>query len=126
MTLPLWKAAVATDKDPDTGRRVPCYPWHTTSTALQFTVGHAFMSDYVARFRPDIPLDQLACSCGWPTHSFDHLILHCPLGQTAWSTVSRASTYHDANVCRVPWHLTSPHEFFTHRAEDFVAVLDGC
>ena len=120
---PLWTAAVATNKDPDTGRRVPRFPRHTTSTALRFAVGHAFTSDYTARFRPDIPLDQLACSCGWPTHSFDHLILHCPRGRAARSTVSRASSYRDASVRRVPWHLTSPHEFFTRRAEDFVSFI---
>ena len=120
---PLWTAAVATNKDPDTGWRVPHCTRHTTSMALCFAIGHAFTSDYMVRFRPDIPLDQLACSRGWPTHSFDHLILHCPLGQTAWSAVFHASTYRDANVCRVPWRLTSPHKFFTRRAEVFVAYI---
>ena len=120
---PLWTAAVATDKDPDMGRRVPRYTQHTTSTALCFAVGHAFTPDYTARFRPDIPLDQLACSCGWPTHSFDHLVLHCPRGHVARTTVSHASTYRDGNVRRVPWRFTSPHEFFTRRAEDFVAYI---
>ena len=86
-------------------------------------MGHAFTSDYTARFRPDIPLDQLACSCGWPTHSFDHLVLHCPRGHAARSAVSRASSYRDASVRRVPWRLTSPHEFFTRRAEDFVHFI---
>ena len=86
-------------------------------------MGHAFTSDYTARFRPDIPVDQLACSCGWPTHSFDHLILHCPLGRVARSAVSCVSVYRDANVRRVSWRLTSPHEFFTRRAEDFVAYI---
>ena len=120
---PLWIAAVATDKDPDTGRRVPRYTRHTTSTALRFAVSHVFTSDYTARFRPNIPLDQLACSCGWPTHSFDHLVLHCPLRRAARSAISRASTYRDANICRVPWRFTSPHEFFTRQAEDFVAYI---
>ena len=36
---PLWTAAVATDKDPDSGRRVPRYPRHTTSTALLLRSG---------------------------------------------------------------------------------------
>ena len=31
---PLWTAAVATNNDPDTGRHVPRYTRHTTSTAL--------------------------------------------------------------------------------------------
>ena len=37
--------------------------------------------------------------------------------------VSHTSSYRDANVCRVPWHLTSPHKFFTRRAEDFVKYI---
>ena len=102
---------------------MPLFSWHTTFTALCFAIGHAFISDYTAHFRPDIPLDQLACSCGWPTHSFDHLILDCPHGHNAQSMMSWTSSYRDHNVHRVPWRLTSPHEFFTRHTEDFVSYI---
>ena len=46
-----------------------------------------------------------------------------PRGHAARLAVTRASSYRDANVRRVPWRLTSPHEFFTRRAEDFMAYL---
>ena len=69
---PLWKAAV------DKTDGVPCFTRHTTTTALRLAVGHAFTSDYTRRFRPDIPEDENYCSCGFPDHSFHHILYDCP------------------------------------------------
>ena len=120
---PLWIAAVATDREPEVGQCVPKFSWYTTFTALHFAIGHAFMSDYMACFQPDLPLDQLACTCGWPTHSFDHLLLNCPRSHEARFMVSQALSYCDANTCHVPWCLTSPHESFTQHVVDFVEYI---
>ena len=51
---------------------------HTTSTALRLAVGHAFVSDYTRRFRPDIPESDNACECGWPDRSWLHVVYECP------------------------------------------------
>ena len=69
---PLWKAAV--DKTDGT----PNFSRHTTTTALRLAVGHAFISDYTRRFRPDIPEEENHCSCGFPDHSFHHILYECP------------------------------------------------
>lgn len=58
---PLWREAVRTYMDPETGKSLPVYSHHTTTTALCLAVGHAFTSDYSRRFCPDIPEDMLAC-----------------------------------------------------------------
>ena len=70
---PLWKAAI------DKTDGAPCFSRHTTSTALQLAVGHAFTSDYTRWFRPDIPEDENFCTCGFPDHSFHHILYDCPL-----------------------------------------------
>ena len=41
-------------------------------------VGHAFISDYTRCFRPDIPEEENHCTCGFPDHSFHHLLYDCP------------------------------------------------
>ena len=115
---PLWKEAVRTFTDPDTGKALPVYSRHTTTTALRLAVGHAFTSDYSRRFRPDIPEDQLACRCGWPSHSFHHLLYECPRGypfrrQTNWD-----------------WHgrrwIDQPPEYFFHKgASTFLEYLQA-
>ena len=69
---PLWKAAV------DKTEGVPSFSRHTTTTALRLAVGHAFISDYTRRFRPDIPEDENYCACGFPDHSFHHVLYDCP------------------------------------------------
>ena len=69
---PLWKAAV------DKTDGIPCFSRHTTTTALRLAVGHAFTSDYARRFRPDIPEEENHCPCGFPNHSFHHLLYDCP------------------------------------------------
>ena len=80
---PLWIAATSTTTDPVTGRRLPIFSRHTTSTALCLAVGHAFTSEYTCQFRPDLDDAGLACPCGWPDHSFYHLLYECRLHRTA-------------------------------------------
>ena len=76
---PLWTAAVKPNKGDPTPSR------HTTSTALRLAVGHAFISDYTRRFRPDIPADERYCACGYEDHSFIHILYECPRYQnTRW------------------------------------------
>ena len=80
---PLWTAAVATSLNPTSSRRVPLFTRHTTSTALHLAVGHAFTAEYMRRFWLDLPLDELACPCGWPDASFTHLLYPSPRGHVA-------------------------------------------
>ena len=76
---PLWHAATMTITHPTSGRRVPLFSRHTTSTAFRLAVGHAFTSEYTRRFRPDLDGDDLACPCGFPDHSFYHIVYDCRL-----------------------------------------------
>ena len=75
---PLWKAAVELEKD-ELGRKTrrPKYSRRITSTALQLAVDHAFTGSYAARFRPADPPESLACPCGVPLRTPQHLILQC-------------------------------------------------
>ena len=83
-----WVAATSTTTDPATGRRLPLFSRHTTSTALRLAVGHAFTSEYTRRFRPDLEEGELACPCGWPDHSFYHLLYECRLHRVARRTAN--------------------------------------
>lgn len=69
---PLWKAAAERIDG------APSYSHHTTTTALRLALGHAFISDYTRRFRLDIPEEENHCLCGFPDHSFHHLLYDCP------------------------------------------------
>ena len=77
---PLWREATRTQLD-IFGRKSkrPIYRRHTTLTAIQLAVDHAFTGSYVARFRPSDPPDTLRCPCGSPTCDPSHIILDCPL-----------------------------------------------
>ena len=57
----------------------PLYRRHTTSTAIQLAVDHAFTGTYATRFRPSDPPESLRCPCGNDTRSPTHIILECPL-----------------------------------------------
>ena len=76
---PLWRAATMTTTHPTSGHRVPLFSRHTTSTAFRLAVGHSFTSEYTRRFRPDLDSDDLACPCGFPDHSFYHILYDCRL-----------------------------------------------
>ena len=115
---PLWKEAVRMYTDPETGKALPVYSRHTTTTTLCLAVGHAFTSDYSHRFRPDIPEDQLACQCGWPSHSFHHFLYECPRG------------YPFQRQANWDWHshrwLDQPPDFFFHKgAQTFLGYLQA-
>ena len=77
---PLWREATKTQLDVF-GRKTkrPIYRRHTTSTALQLAVDHAFTGSYAARFRPSDPPETLLCPCGSRTRDPSHIVLDCPL-----------------------------------------------
>ena len=104
---PLWIAATSTTTDPLTGRRLPLFSRHTTSTALRLAVGHAFTSEYTRRFRPDLAGTDMACPCGWPDHSFYHLLYECHLHRTARHNANPAlrwaSEPPDFFLSTMPW-----------------------
>ena len=79
---PLWKEATKTKVVNDIlGRPVkrPLYRRHTTSTALQLAVDHAFTASYAIRFRPSDPPESLSCTCGNVLRTPYHIITSCPL-----------------------------------------------
>ena len=77
---PLWKAAVDMEKDKFSRKtKCPLYRRHTTSTALQLAMDHAFTGSYAKRFRQADLVEMLGCSCGTPLHTPNHIIRECPL-----------------------------------------------
>ena len=77
---PLWREATRTQLD-DFGLKTkkPLYRRHTTSTAIQLAVDHAFTGTYASCFRPSDPPETMRCPCGEPTRSPTHIILECSL-----------------------------------------------
>ena len=57
----------------------PVQYFHCTRLA----VGHTFTSEYTRRFGPDLDGDEVACPCGWPVHSFCHILYDCRLHNQA-------------------------------------------
>ena len=55
----------------------------THSTFYRFITGHAFTGEYTQRFFPQHTPDQIACQCGVPLQTVEHVIMHCPLFTTA-------------------------------------------
>ena len=50
----------------------------THSTFYRFVTGHAFTGEYTQRFFPPHTQEQLACPCGEPLQTIEHVLLHCP------------------------------------------------
>ena len=50
----------------------------THSTLYRFITGHAFTGEYTQRFFPQHTHDQIACPCGEPTQTIEHVLIHCP------------------------------------------------
>ena len=78
---PLWRKAVDCERDQNR-RKIPgkfLYTRHTTSTALQLAVDHAFTGSYAKRFRLADPPETLTCNCGHPLRTPRHVLLDCPL-----------------------------------------------
>ena len=50
----------------------------THSTFYRLVTGHAFTGEYTQRFYPLHTQEQLACPCGEPIQTVEHVLLHCP------------------------------------------------
>ncbi|KAI0262661.1 hypothetical protein BGY98DRAFT_1086401 [Russula aff. rugulosa BPL654] len=57
----------------------------THATLYRFITGHAFTGEYTQRFYPQHTPDQVACPCGSPIQTVEHVLMLCP------STPSRAA-----------------------------------
>ena len=55
----------------------------THSTLYHFITGHAFTGEYTQRFYPLHTSEQVACPCGEPIQTVEHVLLSCPLHTTA-------------------------------------------
>jgi hypothetical protein len=51
----------------------------THSTLYRFITGHAFTGEYTQRFFPQHTLEQIACQCGEPLQTAEHVLLQCPI-----------------------------------------------
>jgi hypothetical protein len=51
----------------------------THSTLLRFITGHAFVGEYTKRFYPPHTQEQIACQCGEPLQTVEHILIECPL-----------------------------------------------
>lgn len=49
------------------------------STFYRLITGHAFVGAYTQRFFPLHTPNQIACPCGEPIQTVEHVLLHCPL-----------------------------------------------
>jgi ribonuclease HI len=50
----------------------------THSTFYRMVTGHAFVGEYTQRFYPQHTPDQIACQCGEPLQTIEHVLMHCP------------------------------------------------
>ncbi|KAF8480401.1 hypothetical protein DFH94DRAFT_742599 [Russula ochroleuca] len=50
----------------------------TRSTFYRVVTGHAFIGEYTRRFYPRHTREQIACPCGEPIETVEHVLLHCP------------------------------------------------
>ena len=51
----------------------------THSTLLRLITGHAFTGEYTKRFYPPHTQEQIACPCGEPLQTVEHILIECPL-----------------------------------------------
>lgn len=54
----------------------------TYTTFYRLITGHAFTGEYTRRFLPQHTPEQVACPCGEPVQTVEHVLLHCPLHET--------------------------------------------
>jgi hypothetical protein len=50
----------------------------THSTLYRFITGHAFTREYTKCFFPQHTQEQIACQCGEPLQTVEHVLFHCP------------------------------------------------
>ncbi|KAI0271090.1 hypothetical protein BGY98DRAFT_1007241 [Russula aff. rugulosa BPL654] len=55
----------------------------THSTLLRYITGHAFVGEYTQRFYPPHTQEQIACPCGNPLQTIEHVLTECPLHTAA-------------------------------------------
>jgi Reverse transcriptase (RNA-dependent DNA polymerase)/Endonuclease-reverse transcriptase len=55
----------------------------THSTFYRLITGHAFTGEYTQRFFPQHTPEQVACQCGEPIQTVEHVLLQCPLFNAA-------------------------------------------
>ena len=60
------------------GKKLVKFSRLTHATFYRFITGHAFTGEYTQRFYPLHTQDQLACPCGEPVQTIEHVLLHCP------------------------------------------------
>jgi hypothetical protein len=74
-------APAATAKEPNTADRVlkDKFSRRTYSTFYRVTTGHVFVGEYTQRFYPRHTPEQIACPCGRPVQTIEHILLECPL-----------------------------------------------
>ena len=80
----------------------PRYTRHTTTTAFRLAVGHAVISTYARRLRPNLPVESHRCLCGWWDRSELHLVYDCPRFDA-----DRLKTAHN-----LIWWRTPENEFY--------------
>ena len=51
----------------------------THTTLYRFITGHAFTGEYTQRFFPQHTPEQIACQCGEPLQTVEHVLFRCPL-----------------------------------------------
>ena len=51
----------------------------THTTLYRFMTGHAFTGEYTSRFFPQHTPEQIACQCGEPLQTVEHVLTHCTL-----------------------------------------------
>ena len=96
---PLWREATKTQLDIFGHKsKRPVYRRHTTSTALQLAVDHAFTGSYAARFRPSDPPETLQCPCSSRSRDPSHIILDCPLFDETRTLTRIVTTSHSLTL----------------------------
>jgi hypothetical protein len=58
-------------------RKVKC-PRRVRSNFYRLITGHAFIGEYTQRFFPQHTQEQVACPCGEPVQTVEHVLLRCP------------------------------------------------
>ena len=80
-TIPIFR--LDGHKNPDQpGQQAKCSR-ATQSTLYRLATGHAFVGAYTQRFFPQHTPDQVACPCGKPVQTIEHVLLHCPRHTTS-------------------------------------------